>query len=184
MIGRWDHGSITKWADEPGGRARRDSAPRLGSVSRSERARWWNAAAYLGGGALLGAALLLLGWYLPAALALVAFGVLAWTAVPRPAPAAPHHWDAQERLVRDGCVIVYWRPGCFFCTRLRLRLGALADEATWVDIWADPAAAAFVRDVNDGAETVPTVILPDGEACTNPDPALVRGHLARMRRVA
>ena len=86
--------------------------------------------------------------------------------------------------MRDGRVIVYWRPGCFFCTRLRLRLGALADEATWVDIWADPAAAAFVRDVNGGAETVPTVILPDGEARTNPDPALVRGYLSQMRRAA
>jgi len=133
---------------------------------------------------LLASAMLILGWHVPAIVAIAVCGVLAWRSAPRPTPHEPRHWDAQERLVRDGRVIVYWRPGCFFCTRLRLRLGALAGEATWVDIWADPAAAAFVRDVNSGAETVPTVILPDGEACTNPDPALVRGHLSRMRRAA
>lgn len=43
----------------------------------------------------------------------------------------------------------------------------------WVDIWADPKAAAFVRSINDGNETVPTVVM--GERIeTNPPPSVVR----------
>ncbi|GMA40407.1 glutaredoxin domain-containing protein [Mobilicoccus caccae] len=115
---------------------------------------------------------------LVAVVALVLCGCLALMVAPKRRPQTARHWEAQAQLVRDGRVIIYWRPGCVFCTRLRMRLGSLRSQATWVDIWSDPEAAAFVRDINGGAETVPTVILPDGEACTNPDPVLVRSHLS------
>ena len=88
------------------------------------------------------------------------------------------HWEAQQRHVRDGSIIIYWRPGCMYCMRLRLVLGREAKRAAWVDVWADPEGSAFVRDVNDGAETVPTVILRDGSPLTNPDPETVRSALA------
>ncbi|NLG20540.1 MAG: NrdH-redoxin, partial [Actinomycetales bacterium] len=52
----------------------------------------------------------------------------------------------------------------------------LRDKALWVNIWQDDEAAAFVRSVNDGNETVPTVVI-DGEAHTNPDPEVVRQRL-------
>lgn len=54
-------------------------------------------------------------------------------------------------------VIVFWRPGCGFCTRLfhALESTDLAYERR--NIWDDPDAAAFVRSVADGNETVPTV---------------------------
>ncbi|WP_406390960.1 mycoredoxin [Streptomyces sp. NBC_00887] len=67
---------------------------------------------------------------------------------------------------RDG-MVVYWRPGCPFCMNLRLRLrfsGLAYDE---VNIWRDPEAAAFVRSVADGNETVPTVRVA-GHAMVNP----------------
>jgi mycoredoxin len=73
-------------------------------------------------------------------------------------------------------VVIYWRPGCGFCSRLRRHLGGLAERATWVDIWADEEAAAFVRSVNRGNETVPTVVL-DGTVHTNPAPELVLERL-------
>jgi mycoredoxin len=37
-----------------------------------------------------------------------------------------------------------------------------------VDIEQDPAAADYVMSVNGGNATVPTVVLPDGRAMTNP----------------
>lgn len=77
-----------------------------------------------------------------------------------------------------GRVVVYWRPGCPFCKRLQLVLGRRGRNAVWVDIHQDPDAAAFVRSVNDGNETVPTVVI-DGVAHTNPSPLLVRRRLAR-----
>lgn len=74
-------------------------------------------------------------------------------------------------------VVIYWRPGCVFCARLRARLGSLRRRATWVNIWQDPAAAAFVASVNDGNEVVPTVVI-DGVPFTNPEPDRVREVLA------
>lgn len=76
-------------------------------------------------------------------------------------------------------VVVYWRPGCQYCMRLKSSLGDLREKALWVNIWQDDEAAAFVRSVNDGNETVPTVVI-DGEAHTNPDPSVVRERLETM----
>ncbi|AEV87493.1 Glutaredoxin-C4 [Actinoplanes sp. SE50] len=75
--------------------------------------------------------------------------------------------------VANGRPVIYWRPGCPFCLRLRARLGPDAARFAWVDIWADPAAAAIVRGFADGNETVPTVVI-NGEGFVNPDPQWVR----------
>ncbi|WP_031519137.1 glutaredoxin domain-containing protein [Streptomyces sp. NRRL F-5123] len=85
--------------------------------------------------------------------------------------------EAERRSAEDGRAVVYWRPGCAYCLRLRARLGWRARRAHWVNIWRDPAGAAAVREVNGGNETVPTVVVA-GRAHTNPDPAWLRGRLA------
>ncbi|MGI5212581.1 glutaredoxin domain-containing protein [Plantactinospora sp. CA-290183] len=54
-------------------------------------------------------------------------------------------------------VTVYTRPGCPYCFLLRRALRRHRIPFTEVDIWQDPAAAAAVRAVADGNETVPTV---------------------------
>jgi mycoredoxin len=66
--------------------------------------------------------------------------------------------------------VVYWRPMCGFCMRLFGALEQAGVEVELRNIWDDPEAAAFVRSVNNGAETVPTVVLPDGQVLTNPAP--------------
>jgi len=91
---------------------------------------------------------------------------------PRSMPAA----EAQRRSAADGRAIVYWRPGCPFCMRLRATLGATSRRAYWVDIWKDPEGAAAVRAVADGNETVPTVMLA-GSPHVNPDPRWLRSRL-------
>ncbi|MET7804717.1 glutaredoxin domain-containing protein [Micromonospora chersina] len=93
-------------------------------------------------------------------------------AFPRSLPAA----EARERSARDGRPVVYWRPGCRYCLRLRLRLGRRAGRAHWVNIWRDPDGAAAVRAVTGGDETVPTVVLGD-QAAVNPEPAWLRDRL-------
>ncbi|CAM5566902.1 glutaredoxin domain-containing protein [Streptomyces tanashiensis] len=85
--------------------------------------------------------------------------------------------EARRRSAVDGRPIVYWRPGCQFCLRLRFRLGRDAHRAYWVNIWRDPDGAAVVRAANDGNETVPTVVVA-GEPFTNPDPGWVREKLS------
>ena len=91
-------------------------------------------------------------------------------------PASVSHAEAQAHA-RDGGVAIYWRPGCTFCLALKLAVRRYAHRARWVDIHRDPDGAAFVRGVNGGDETVPTVVL-DGVAETNPPPLRVRAALA------
>lgn len=95
---------------------------------------------------------------------------------PTPFPRSIGAAEAQRRSAQDGRPIVYWRPGCPFCLRLRTTLGRTARRAHWVDIWRDPEGAAAVRAVADGNETVPTVILA-GRAHVNPDPRWLRAQL-------
>jgi len=89
--------------------------------------------------------------------------------------AFPRSVSAAE-AVRRGKPIVYWRPGCQFCLRLRFSLVGVGGRASWVNIWTDPEAAAAVRAVADGNETVPTVVV-DSESRVNPAPRWVRDRL-------
>ncbi len=54
-------------------------------------------------------------------------------------------------------VTLYWRPGCPFCSYLHDGLDRAGVAHADIDIWDDPAGAAFVRSVANGNETVPTV---------------------------
>ncbi|MEV0005462.1 glutaredoxin domain-containing protein [Micromonospora sp. NPDC050980] len=105
------------------------------------------------------------------------FAVLAVLFSPLVFPRSLTAAQARLRSARDGRPVVYWRPGCTYCLRLRLRLGRNAGRAYWVDIWRDPQGAAAVREVTGGDETVPTVVLPDGPV-VNPDPAWLRARLS------
>ncbi|MGP3919826.1 glutaredoxin domain-containing protein [Nonomuraea sp. 10N515B] len=66
---------------------------------------------------------------------------------------------------------LYWRPGCPCCTMLRweLRAGDNLDIEE-VNIWADPQAAARVRQITGGDEIVPTVVV-RRHAMVNPSAA-------------
>ncbi|MFF8359916.1 glutaredoxin domain-containing protein [Streptomyces chartreusis] len=111
-----------------------------------------------------------------AAALLLVFVLLAGVNSPLIFPRSIGALEAQRRGAADGRPVVYWRPGCPYCMRLRVRLGRAARQAHWVNIWRDPAGAAAVRAVNDGNETVPTVVVA-GQSHTNPDPEWVRDHL-------
>ena len=62
---------------------------------------------------------------------------------------------------------MYWRPGCPFCQKLRLGLFCAGLKGEWINIWDDAGAAAHVRSITGGNETVPTVIV-GGKAMVNP----------------
>ena len=64
-------------------------------------------------------------------------------------------------------IVVYWRPGCGFCRMLFRSLDRAELAYETVDIWDDPEAAAIVRSVARGYETVPTVFVGD-VALVNP----------------
>lgn len=72
---------------------------------------------------------------------------------------------------------VLWRPGCPFCSRLRRGLARAGIATVEHDIWVDPEAAARVREVTGGDETVPTVLV-GSRALVNPS---VAGVVAAVR---
>ncbi len=91
-------------------------------------------------------------------------------------PRSVSHTEAQEHARADG-VAIYWRPGCAYCLTMKVAVRRYADRARWVNVSRDPDGAAFVRSVNHGDETVPTVML-GGTPVTNPSPGRVRATLA------
>jgi mycoredoxin len=95
---------------------------------------------------------------------------------PRAFPRSMSDEAARVASDDDGRPIVYWRPGCPYCLRLRARLGRDSRRVLWVDIWADPDGAASVREVTGGDETVPTVIA-GRRSFINPSVEVVRGLL-------
>ncbi|MFI2763585.1 glutaredoxin domain-containing protein [Streptomyces echinatus] len=127
-------------------------------------------------GSAVAAALAFRGSPGEAAALLPAFVLIAGANSPLVFPRSIGALEAQRRSAADGRPVVYWRPGCKYCLRLRIRLGRGARQLHWVDVWHDPAGAAAVREANGGDETVPTVVVA-GRPHTNPDPAWVREQL-------
>ena len=73
---------------------------------------------------------------------------------------------------------MYTTTWCGFCVRLKQSLKREGIEFAEVDIERDGEAAQYVSSVNGGNHTVPTVVLPDGTALTNPSVAEIRARLA------
>ena len=74
-------------------------------------------------------------------------------------------------------VTMYTTQWCAFCRRLKSQLARDGIEVAEVDIERDEDAARYVISVNGGNMTVPTVVLPDGTAMTNPSAAQVKERL-------
>ena len=90
-----------------------------------------------------------------------------------------------EGLGGDAAVTVLWRPGCPFCALLLRRLERTGLAFDRVDIWEHPEAAAWVRSVADGNETVPMVRVAGGTperavALVNPSATQVLDVLGRI----
>jgi mycoredoxin len=75
---------------------------------------------------------------------------------------------------------MYTTPWCGYCKRLKRQLAAEEIEVTEVDIEQNHEAADFVMTVNNGNQTVPTVVFPDGSALTNPSAAAVKARLHEL----
>ena len=73
-------------------------------------------------------------------------------------------------------IVMFWRPGCGFCAALERQL--VRNELSFEkrNIWEDQEAAAFVRSVARGNETVPTLVV-NGTAMVNPSIDQVKAAL-------
>ena len=73
-------------------------------------------------------------------------------------------------------IVVYTRPCCAYCFSLRTGLRRTGLTFREINILQDPEAAAFVRSVANGYETVPTV--------TIGDVSMINPSARRVRQVA
>jgi mycoredoxin len=75
---------------------------------------------------------------------------------------------------------MYTTPWCGYCHRLQRQLDSEGISYDVVDIERDPSAAEIVMSANNGNQTVPTLVYPDGTAQTNPSLAQVKDKLASL----
>jgi mycoredoxin len=77
-------------------------------------------------------------------------------------------------------VTMYSTPWCGYCHRLKGQMDREGIAYEVVDIEQVPEAAEIVMQVNNGSQTVPTLVFADGSAQTNPSLAQVKEKLAAL----
>lgn len=82
-----------------------------------------------------------------------------------------------EYIPAPGSITMFTTSWCGYCKRLKMQLDREGVPYTEVNIEETPGTAEIVESFNDGNQTVPTVIFPDGSAVTNPSLATVQERL-------
>jgi mycoredoxin len=77
-------------------------------------------------------------------------------------------------------VTMYSTQWCGYCHRLKSQLDREGITYEVIDIERVPDAATIVEQVNNGNQTVPTLVYSDGSAHTNPSVAEVKAKLASL----
>ncbi len=75
-------------------------------------------------------------------------------------------------------ITMFTTEWCGYCARLKKQLDGAGIAYDEIDIERVAGTAEFVASVNDGNQTVPTVVFPDGSTATNPSLFEVRERLA------
>ena len=78
----------------------------------------------------------------------------------------------------SSAIKMYTTPWCGYCHRLKGQLDREGIAYDIVDIEAEPGAAQVVEQVNNGNQTVPTLVFDDGSALTNPSIVQIKAKLA------
>ena len=71
-----------------------------------------------------------------------------------------------------------WCPDCF---RAKQVLGRHNIPFTWIDIEKDAQALEYVRELNHGNHSVPTIVFPDGSVLVEPSNKELEEKLAAKR---
>jgi len=79
-----------------------------------------------------------------------------------------------------GSVTMYTTPWCGYCHRLKGQMDREGITYDIVDIEQYPDAADVVEKINNGNQTVPTLVYADGTAQTNPSVIQVKEKLAAL----
>lgn len=73
-----------------------------------------------------------------------------------------------EYTPETGTITMFSTSWCGYCKHLKTQLDAKGIGYTEINIEETPGTAELVESLNNGNQTVPTVLFPDGSAATNP----------------
>lgn len=76
-------------------------------------------------------------------------------------------------------ITIYSTTWCSDCRRSKRWLDEHGVAYTNIDIEQDEAAAAYVRVLNDGNQSVPTIVFPDGAVLVEPSNAALAAQVAK-----
>ncbi|WP_322815788.1 mycoredoxin [Chloroflexus sp.] len=77
-------------------------------------------------------------------------------------------------------IVVYGTNWCPDCRRAQRVLDQHGVPYTYINIERDPAAAEFVIKVNNGNQSVPTIVFPDGSILVEPSNHLLQAKLNQL----
>lgn len=77
-------------------------------------------------------------------------------------------------------ILLYGHAACPQVRPVRAVFHRAAVEYEYINIRVDHEAAARVREINDGYESVPTIIFPDGSTLTEPTHRQLSGKLKEL----
>ena len=80
----------------------------------------------------------------------------------------------------DAGFTMYTTPWCGYCHRLKSQLDREGIAFDIVDIEQQPEAAQIVESVNNGNQTVPTLVYADGTSHTNPSVKQIKEKLSEL----
>ena len=76
-----------------------------------------------------------------------------------------------------GTITMFSTTWCGYCRRLKTLMDREGIGYTEVNIETDEDSATFVEQANEGNQTVPTLLFPDGSVATNPSLDEVKARL-------
>lgn len=82
-----------------------------------------------------------------------------------------------EFVPAEGTVTMFTTTWCGYCTRLKGQLEREGIDIREVNIEEVDGTAELVAALNNGNQTVPTLLFPDGTSATNPSLAEVKTRL-------
>lgn len=77
-------------------------------------------------------------------------------------------------------IIIYAHPACPQVYPVQGMLNQADADYEYINIFDDTEARQRVREINNGYESVPTIVFPDGSTLTEPDAAALREKLREM----
>lgn len=77
-------------------------------------------------------------------------------------------------------IVVYGHPACPAIPPVRAMLAQAKVAHAYINIRQDGQAAALVRTINGGNESVPTLVFPDGSTLTEPSAGVLKRKLEAL----